>query len=93
MLRTVTVLNMQKSLGRLLEQVDAKGDQYVIERGGRPMAAVVPVWQLKKWSARRGRRDQEDPREFAPPPRVTCAVLHARSECPGLQASSGTKRT
>lgn len=55
MVRTVTVLKMQKSLDHLLEQVDAKGDQYVIERGGRPMAAVVPVWQLKEWRARRDR--------------------------------------
>lgn len=55
MVRTVNVLKMRKNLGWLLEQVDAKGDQYVIEQGGRPMAAVVPVWQLKEWRARRDR--------------------------------------
>ena len=55
MVRTVNVLKMRKNLGRLLERVDARGDQYVIERGGRPMAAVVPVWQLKGWRERRGR--------------------------------------
>ena len=55
MVRTVNVLKMQKNLGRLLEQVDAKGNQYVVEQGGRPMAAVVPVWQLKAWRARRDR--------------------------------------
>lgn len=55
MVRTVNVLKMRKSLGRLLEQVDARGDQYVIERGGRPVAAVVPVWQLKEWRERRDR--------------------------------------
>ena len=42
MVRTVNVLKMRRNLGRLLEQVDAKGNQYVIEQGGRPMAAVVP---------------------------------------------------
>ena len=52
MMRTVTVITMRKNLGQLLEQVD-KGDQYVIEQDGRPMAAVVPVWQLKEWRARR----------------------------------------
>ena len=31
------------------------GGQYVIEQDGRPMAAVVPVWQLKEWRARRDR--------------------------------------
>jgi antitoxin (DNA-binding transcriptional repressor) of toxin-antitoxin stability system len=55
MVRTVTVLGMQKNLGRLLEQVDAKGDQYVVEQAGRPIAAMVPVWQLKEWRARRDR--------------------------------------
>lgn len=52
-MRTVNVLKMRKNLGQLLEQVDARGNQYVIEQGGRPMAAVVPVWQLKEWRARR----------------------------------------
>jgi prevent-host-death family protein len=55
MVRTVNIIKMRKNLGRLLEQVDAKGSQYVIEQGGRPMAAVVPVWQLKEWRARRDR--------------------------------------
>ena len=55
MVRTVNVLKMRKNLGQLLERVDAQGNQYVIEQGGRPMAAVVPVWQLKEWRARRDR--------------------------------------
>jgi prevent-host-death family protein len=53
MVRTVNILKMRKNLDQLLEQVDARGNQYVIEQGGRPMAAVVPVWQLKEWRARR----------------------------------------
>jgi prevent-host-death family protein len=53
MVRTVNILKMRKNLGQLLEQVDARGNQYVIEQGGRPMAAVVPVRQLKEWRARR----------------------------------------
>ena len=55
MVRTVNVLKMRKNLGQLLERVDAKGNQYVIEQGGRPMAAMVPVWQLTEWRARRSR--------------------------------------
>ena len=55
MVRTVNVLKMRKNLGQLLERVDAKGNQYVIEQGGRPMAAMVPVWQLTEWRARRNR--------------------------------------
>ena len=55
MTKTVDVLKARKNLGQLLEEVYYKGDQYVIERAGRPMAAVVPVWQLEEWQKRRDR--------------------------------------
>lgn len=55
MVRTVNALKVRKNLGQLLEEVYYKGDQYVIERAGRAMAAVVPVWQLTDWQERRAR--------------------------------------
>lgn len=55
MVRKVNALKVRQNLGQLLEEVYYKGDQYVIERAGRPMAAVVPVWQLKEWQERRAR--------------------------------------
>lgn len=55
MTKTVNALKARKNLGRLLEEVYYKGDQYVIERAGRPMAAVVPVWQLEERQKRRER--------------------------------------
>jgi prevent-host-death family protein len=55
MVRKVNVLKVRQNLGQILEEVYYKGDQYVIERAGRPMAAVVPVWQLKEWRERRTR--------------------------------------
>lgn len=53
--KKVNALKARKNLGQLLEEVYYKGDQYVIERAGRPMAAVVPVWQLEEWQKRRER--------------------------------------
>ena len=53
MVHKVNALKIRRDLGQLLEEVYLKGDQYVIERNGRPMAAVVPVWQLKEWQERR----------------------------------------
>jgi prevent-host-death family protein len=53
--KTVNALKARKNLGQLLEEVYYKGNQYVIERAGRPMAAVVPLWQLEEWQKRRGR--------------------------------------
>jgi len=53
MVRKVNALKVRQNLGQLLDEVYHKGDQSVIERAGRPMAAVVPVWQLKEWQERR----------------------------------------
>ncbi len=53
MTKKVNALKARKNLGQLLEEVYYKGDQYVIERAGRPMAAVVPIWQLEEWQKRR----------------------------------------
>ena len=49
MVKTVNALKARQNLGQLLEEVYYKGDQYVIERAGKPMAAVVPLWQLEEW--------------------------------------------
>ncbi len=51
----MNALKARQNLGQLLEEVYYKDDQYVIERAGRPMAAVVPVWQLEDWKKRRSR--------------------------------------
>lgn len=53
--KRINALKARKNLGQLLEEVYYKGDQYVIERAGRPMAAVVPVWQLEDRQKRRER--------------------------------------
>ena len=55
MTKTINALKARKNLGQMLEEVYYKGDQYVIERAGRPMAAVVPVWQLEERQKRRER--------------------------------------
>ena len=55
MVKKVNALKARQNLGQLLEEVYYKGDQYIIERAGKPMAAVVPVWQLEEWQKRRER--------------------------------------
>ena len=55
MVKKMNAFRAQKNLDHLLEEVYNKGDQYVIERAGRPMAAVVPLWQLEE---RRKRKDR-----------------------------------
>lgn len=55
MVKKVNALKARQNLGQLLEEVYYKGDQFIVERAGRPMAAVVPVWQVEEQSKRRER--------------------------------------
>jgi prevent-host-death family protein len=47
MIKTLTAIKARQNLGELLEEVYYNGDQFIIERAGKPMAAVVPLWQLE----------------------------------------------
>ena len=49
MVKKVNALKVRQNLGQVLEQVYYKGDRYVIERAGKPMAAVVPLKVLKDY--------------------------------------------
>lgn len=52
-IKKVNALKARQQLGQLLEEVYYRGDQYIIERAGKPMAAVVPVWQFEEWQQHR----------------------------------------
>jgi prevent-host-death family protein len=54
-LKKINALKARQNLGQLLEEVYYSGDQYVIERAGKPMAAIVPVWQAEEREAQRQR--------------------------------------
>ena len=49
MLKKMSTLEVRQNLGEILDRVNLRDDQYIIERKGQPLAAVVPVWQLEKW--------------------------------------------
>jgi prevent-host-death family protein len=53
MRKTVNAMRARGNLGQILEEVYYRGDQYIIERSGRPMAAVVPVEQYEQWRKER----------------------------------------
>jgi prevent-host-death family protein len=46
-------LKARQQLGQMLEEVYYRGDHSIIERAGKPMAAVVPVWQFEEWQQHR----------------------------------------
>ena len=46
MKETVTTIEVRQKLGDLLNRVDLRHDQFIIERKGKPLAALVPVEKL-----------------------------------------------
>lgn len=43
----------RRQLGRVLKEVAGKGDRYVVEYHGEPIAAIVPIALYEQWKARR----------------------------------------
>lgn len=48
MIETVSTLQMRQRLGDLLNRVALRHDQFVIERKGKALAAIVPVERLEQ---------------------------------------------
>jgi prevent-host-death family protein len=53
--KTINALKARQNLGQLLEEVFYQEAQFIIERAGKPMAAVVPVSQFEEWQKQHGR--------------------------------------
>lgn len=48
MKRRVSTLDIRQNLGDILNHVALRHDEYVIERKGKPLAALVPVDRLQR---------------------------------------------
>ena len=44
---TLTTLDVRKHLGDILNRVAIRHDEYIIERKGKPLAAMVPLSRLE----------------------------------------------
>jgi len=53
--KRVNALKARQNLGQVLEEVYYKGDRFVIERAGKPMAAVVPLKVLEDYEENKER--------------------------------------
>ena len=53
--KTISAMKARRNFGQLLEEVFYKGDQFIVERAGKPMAVVVPINQYIQWKERRER--------------------------------------
>jgi prevent-host-death family protein len=43
MYKTISALKARQNLGQVMNEVALKGDDYVIERAGKPLVAVIPI--------------------------------------------------
>ena len=51
--RSIGAFEIRRELGRILQEVAADGDRYIVKRHGVPVAVVVPVEVYDQW--KRGR--------------------------------------
>jgi prevent-host-death family protein len=62
MKETISTLEIRQKLGELLNRVALRHDEFVIQRKGKPLAAIVPVEKLEQLDrlARLGLREALD---------------------------------
>ena len=53
--KTISALDARRKLGQLLEEVFYQGNQFIVERAGKPMAVIVPISQYRQWKEHRER--------------------------------------
>jgi len=55
MLKKISAQKARQRLGELMDEVRLRGDRYIVERGNRPMVAVIPVEEYVTWEKIRER--------------------------------------
>ncbi|MBE0431037.1 MAG: type II toxin-antitoxin system Phd/YefM family antitoxin [Dehalococcoidia bacterium] len=49
MLKRISAQKARQRLGELMDEVRIRGDRYLVERGNRPMVAIIPVEEYVTW--------------------------------------------
>lgn len=47
--KTIPAYEARRQFGKMIREVESKGDSYVVERHGEPVAAVVPLQVYENW--------------------------------------------
>ena len=53
MAKRISAMDLRKRLGQIMNEVTIRDDEYIIERDGKPMAALIPLWKLKQLEERK----------------------------------------
>ncbi|HLB12691.1 MAG TPA: type II toxin-antitoxin system Phd/YefM family antitoxin [Dehalococcoidia bacterium] len=51
--KTVPAFEARRNFGKILQEVLSRGDRYVVERHGEPVAALVPIEVYEQWKKAR----------------------------------------
>ncbi|MBI2170911.1 MAG: type II toxin-antitoxin system Phd/YefM family antitoxin [Chloroflexi bacterium] len=51
--KTIAAFEARRQFGRILQDVLSKGDNYLVERHGEEVAAIVPMQVYRAWKERR----------------------------------------
>lgn len=43
MLKTVSAIKARQNLGQVMNEVSLKDDEYIVERSGKPLVAIIPI--------------------------------------------------
>ena len=55
MLKRISAQKARQSFGELMDEVRLRGDRYIVQRGNRPVVAVIPVEEYVAWEKARER--------------------------------------
>jgi prevent-host-death family protein len=55
MLKKISAQKARQRFGEMMDEVRLRGDRYIVERGNRPMVAVIPVEEYVTWEKIRER--------------------------------------
>ncbi|MFZ4860241.1 MAG: type II toxin-antitoxin system Phd/YefM family antitoxin [Desulfuromonadaceae bacterium] len=53
MLKTVSAIKVRQNLGQLMNEVSIKSDEYIVERAGKPLVAIIPIEKYLNMKANR----------------------------------------
>ena len=51
--KTIAAFAARRQFGQILKKVEVKGDRFVVERHGEPVAAVIPIDVYNQWKSAR----------------------------------------
>jgi prevent-host-death family protein len=53
MLKRISAIKVRQNLGQVMNEVALKEDEYIVERAGKPLVAIIPIDQYQRLQGER----------------------------------------